>query len=91
MVSFPVSQIEAAAWHDLVGRYDGKTLEIFCDGRRMAGKPWSGTMQKNREPLLIGAETDSGKVLRHFHGEMEAAALWPRALTAEEVELLGGK
>ena len=88
MVSFPVSQIEATAWHDLVGRYDGKTLELFCDGRRMAGKPWSGALQKNREPLLIGAETYAGKVVRHFHGEVEEAALWSRALSDGEIGLL---
>ncbi len=90
LVSFPVSQIEATAWHDLVGRYDGKTLELFCDGRRMAGKLWSGVLQKNREPLLIGAETDAGKVVRHFHGELEAAALWSRSLTDAEVAVLNG-
>ena len=91
MVSFPVSQIESTAWHDLVGRYDGKNLELFCDGRRMAGKPWSGKLQKNREPLLIGAETDAGKVVRHFHGELEEAALWSRALTDEEVASLSDR
>lgn len=90
MVSFPVSQIEATAWHDLVGRYDGKTLELFCDGRRLAGKPWSGVLQTNREPLLIGAETEAGKVVRHFHGELEEAALWSRALTDAEVAVLSG-
>lgn len=91
MVSFPVSQIETTAWHDLVGRYDGKNLELFCDGRRMVGKPWSGKLQMNREPLLIGAETDSGKVVRQFHGELEEAAFWPRALTDDEVALLNAK
>ena len=89
-VSFPVSQIEATAWHDLVGRYDGKALALFCDGRRVAGKPWSGALLKNREPLLIGAETDAGKVVRHFHGELEEAALWSRALADNEVALLSG-
>ncbi len=88
MVSFPVSQIEAAAWHDLVGRYDGKSLELFCDGRRLAGKPWTGALRKNREPLLIGAETEGGKVVRHFRGEVETAALWSRALTDAEVAAL---
>ncbi len=90
MVSFPVSQIEATAWHDLVGRFDGKTLDLFCDGRRMAGKPWSGDLQKNSEPLLIGAETDTGKVVRRFRGELEEAALWSRALTDDEVAMLSG-
>ncbi|MBP9899840.1 MAG: DUF1080 domain-containing protein [Verrucomicrobia subdivision 3 bacterium] len=90
MVSFPVSQIAATAWLDLVGRFDGKTLDLFCDGRRMAGKPWSGDLQKNSEPLLIGAETDAGKVVRHFRGELEAAALWSRALTDDELAMLSG-
>jgi hypothetical protein len=85
MVSFPASQIEVAAWHDLAGRYDGKTLELFCDGRRMASKPWSGKFVTNSEPLLIGAETDHGKVVRHFQGELEEAALWSRALTDDEL------
>ncbi len=91
LVSFPVSKINATAWHDLVGRYDGHTLELFCDGRRMAGKSWSGRLQPNREPLLIGAETDGGKVVRLFHGELESAALWPRALTDAEVTALSAK
>lgn len=90
MVSFPVSQIEATAWHDLVGRYDGRTLDLFCDGRRLATKPWSGALRQNREPLLIGAETDAGKVVRHFRGELEEAALWSRALTDDEVAMLSG-
>lgn len=89
MVSFPVSQIAATAWHDLVGRYDGQTLSIYCDGKRLAAKPWSGKLQANQEPLLIGAETDAGKVVRHFHGEMAEAGLWSRALSEEEILNLG--
>jgi hypothetical protein len=89
-VSFPVSQIDPAAWHDLVGRYDGKSLDLFCDGRRLSTIPWSGELVRNTEPLLIGAETDNGKVVRHFHGELEEAALWSRALTEEEIAALSG-
>jgi hypothetical protein len=88
MVSFPISKIDATAWHDLVGRYDGKSLDLFCDGQRLAAKPWTGALTKNREPLLIAAETDGGKVVRHFHGELQVAALWSYALTDKEVILL---
>jgi len=85
LVSFNVSKIAPKAWHDLVGRYDGKTLDIFCDGQHMGGKPWSGALVKNREPLLIAAETNEGKVARHFEGELQEAALWSRALSDEEI------
>jgi hypothetical protein len=88
MTSFPVSQIDTNAWHDLAGRYDGETLAIFCDGRLMASQPARGALVRNVEPLLIGAETDAGKVVRHFHGEVEEAAIWPRALRDDELAAL---
>jgi len=90
-VSFPVSQIAASAWHDLVGRYDGHTLTLFCDGRLQASKPHKGALAKNSEPLLIGAETDRGKVVRHFRGELEEAALRSRALSDAEISTLSRK
>lgn len=91
MVSFPVSKIDATAWHDLIGRYDGKNIEILCDGEMMASKTWSGVLVKNDEPLLIAAETDNGNVVRQFHGELEDAALWSRALSDVEVGALSLK
>ena len=89
MASFPVSAIDATAWHDLVGRYDGRQLELICDGRVMVRRPCAGgALTPNTEPLLIGAETDNGKVVRPFTGEVEEAALWNRALTDREVSTL---
>lgn len=89
MVSFPVSRIDPLAWHDLVGRYDGQTIEILCDGKVMAQKNWKGgPLTQNEEPLLIGAETDAGRVVRNFHGEIEEAAVWPRALGEAELATL---
>lgn len=87
-VSFPVSKVEATGWLDLVGRYDGKTIELLCNGRVMAGKPWSGELTQNDEPILIGAESYDGVSKRFFTGEMEEAAIWPRALTDGEVAQL---
>jgi len=66
------------------------------DGRSLSGWSardpvyWSvdeGTI--NSEPLLIGAETDGDRVVRHFHGDVEESAIWPRALTDAEVAALG--
>ncbi len=86
MVSFPVSALAPTAWHDLVGMYDGKRVQLLCDGRVMAQQPWrGGDITQNNEPVLIGAETDHGNIVRLFTGEMEEAALWPRALGDAEL------
>ncbi len=87
-VSFPISQIDPAAWHDLVVRYDGTTLALFCDGKRAGDKPCTGSFPRNADPLLIGATKVSGKMARHFRGELEEAALWSRALSDREVAAL---
>ena len=87
-VSFPVSKIEASAWHDFVGRYDGKRLTLFCDGKLMASRPCHGALVKNDAPLLIGAEADGDKIGHHFHGQLQEAALWSRALSRKEIEIL---
>ena len=86
--SFPVSKVNAGAWHDLVGRYDGQTLQVLCDGVVMVEMPASGKLIQNEELILIGAETDNGPPSRFFTGEMETAAVWTRALSNDELKLL---
>ena len=62
-VTFPISQINPSAWHDLIGRYDGKTIELICDGKVMANSRWQGgNLMQNQEPALIGAETNAGQM-----------------------------
>jgi sucrose-6-phosphate hydrolase SacC (GH32 family) len=90
-VSFPVSQIDATAWHNLVGRYDGQTLALFCNDRLMASAPLTGTLTTNSEPTLIGAETDNGAIVRPFTGQIEEAALWNVALSDADVARLAGR
>lgn len=84
-VSFPITRIDATAWHNFAGRYDGRTLEILCDGRVMDRKQFGGALTQNDEPVLIGAETDSGHVVRPFAGEIEEAAIWSRALSDRDI------
>ncbi len=87
-VAFPVSRIDPTSWHLLVGRYDGRKLEILCDRKLMAEHPAEGRLTRNDEPILIGAETDGGQVVRPLTGELDEAALWTRALSDAELELL---
>ncbi|MHB8522919.1 MAG: family 16 glycoside hydrolase [Limisphaerales bacterium] len=88
MTSFPVSRVDAKGWLDLVGRYDGKMLQLLCNGRVMSEKPCSGALTQNSELILIGAETHDSVPKRFFTGEMEETAIWPRALTDTEIAQL---
>ena len=88
-VAFPSQGTMGSDWHDLVLRYDGQAIEIFCDGSRLAAVPWAGgKLTQNDERLLIGAESVGGAVARPFKGEVEEAAIWSRALTDEEIAAL---
>jgi hypothetical protein len=89
--SFPVSKIDAAAWHDLVGRYNGRNLELACDGVVMVRLDARGALVETGAPIVIGAQTEAGKVVRTMTGEVEEAAVWTRALTSEELSTLGGR
>ena len=85
MTSFPVSRVDAKGWLNLVGRYDGQKLQLFCNGKAMSEKPCRGALTINSELLCIGAETYDGTPKRFFTGEMEEAAIWSRALTDAEI------
>lgn len=88
-VSFAAAGTMGKGWHDLVVRYDGATLEIFCDGSSLGIVPWAGgKLTQNTEPLLIGAETVNGTPVRPFPGEIEQAAIWSRALKDSEIKAL---
>ena len=88
-VAFPSQGTMGSDWHDLVLRYDGQSIEIFCDGSRLGAVPWvGGKLTQNDERLLIGAESVGGAVARPFKGEVEEAAIWSRALTDEEIAAL---
>ncbi|MCY2962308.1 MAG: hypothetical protein NT069_01425 [Planctomycetota bacterium] len=86
--SFLVDSIDRTAWHDLVARYDGQWIELFCDGRWMATSRHRGTLHENEEPLLIGAWTDAGQTLFQHTGEIEEVALWNRALNDADLACL---
>jgi lysophospholipase L1-like esterase len=54
----------------------------------MASAPTQGALIRNSAPLLFGAVLEGDRATRHFRGEVEAAALWARALTDPEVATL---
>ena len=93
-VTFPVTDAGILAWHDIIARYDGSSVELFCDGMRMVKQPWKGgDLRQNNEPTLIGAETGGlppspAIPVRPFSGLVQEAAIWKRALSDGELAVV---
>lgn len=86
MLRMPLDRIDARAWHDLLVRYDGEWLQLWCDGALQAEAPCTGAIKSTSAPVLIGAATEGDRIDFFFTGEMEEAALWKRPL--DDAELL---
>jgi hypothetical protein len=71
-------------WHLIVATLDtaSHARVIYWDGKQVAADKGGGRAGKTGL-FSIGASTVFGR--RFFHGEIEEAALWNRALTASEV------
>ncbi len=90
-VSVPLKMIGATDWHDVIVRFTGPKLELFVDGVLVDEEwPIGSLRQGNSEPCLIGAESAGGPVKSGFHGAIDHAALWNRALTDGEIAVLSG-
>ncbi len=76
-----------AAWrssfHTIAGTYDGEQLVIHIDGEQAASRPCSGAIATNRWDVAIGFDTE--KPDRRFDGSIRRAAIYARALSAEEI------
>lgn len=82
-IRFPLAQIPAGTWVDLIARYDGARLELFLNGDLVESIPATGPLRLNEEPLTLG---------RALRGHLvDHAALWSRALTDAEIAALSGR
>jgi hypothetical protein len=73
-------------WHHLVATYDGANGRFYVDGT--SGPPENGTgfLTASSRTLIIG--NDDCCPGRFFHGEIDEASVYNRALTAAEVQAL---
>jgi sucrose-6-phosphate hydrolase SacC (GH32 family) len=90
-VTAPLAQIGADDWHDVVARYDGKSLRLFVDGVLMDEAFPAGPLRAgNTAPCLIGGEPDGDRVKSGWKGEIDHVALWDEALPDADIERLAG-
>ena len=87
----PIAQIVKVAvpsekWSHLVGTCDGKSVILYLNGQPVdkVALPNGMPVSHSQTPLMIGGEPNGYL----WSGKMDKAALYGRALSAEEVNLL---
>ncbi|MDP2896844.1 MAG: LamG domain-containing protein, partial [bacterium] len=83
------SPLSIGQWYHVVGTYDGSDLRIYLNGaldinedNPTGSTPHSGPIDTSNWPLYIGRETTWDE---WFHGIIDEAAIYSRALSAEEI------
>ena len=74
------------SWHLVVGTYDGSSVRLYVDGSQIGnGSPQTGPIDYNfpDNDLFIGHYNTCPTL--DFHGQIDMAQVWTRALTASEV------
>ncbi len=88
---FAMAPLGADAWHDLIVRGTGAKIELWIDGVLVDEEFPVGATRPATAPRLFGAaQAADGSLASGFHGLMDHAALWRRALTVLEIRALSG-
>jgi hypothetical protein len=74
-------------WHHIAATYDGKIFKCYVDGK--LGEEWAyaGKMPKNTASVTIGRRSRGGTM---FNGMIDDVAIYDRALSLDEVQLIMG-
>ncbi len=90
-VMFPAELIGPKDWHDVIVRGTGPKLQLWIDGVLLDEEFPVGTTRAATAPRFFGAaQLADGKLLSGFHGQLDHAALWHRALSDAEIFALSG-
>ena len=72
-----------SSFHTVAGTYDGQQLVVYLDGKQAAARPCTGAISTNGWEVAFGLDTE--KTDRKFDGSLRRAAIFGRALPAEEI------
>jgi len=73
----------ASKFHTYAGVYDGKTLNLFIDGKSVEKKPCTGAVSTNDFELAFGTNTQ--ETARRFNGSIRRAAVHAAALKPKQL------
>jgi uncharacterized repeat protein (TIGR01451 family) len=77
-------------WHHVAYTFNGTTDALYLDGSQVGGGANSGGMVFDADPLLIGADNDSGSPTGFFPGSIDEVTIYNRALSTGEIAAIYG-
>jgi hypothetical protein len=86
MVSAPLPS--TGTWHLITGTYDGSTMDLYVDGVVVASAAHTGALAVTSDPLDVGNKNGSVAPSDTFHGLLDDVRVYPRAISAAEVQSL---
>lgn len=90
-IMFPMEPVGPREWHDVIVRATGPKLELWIDGVLLDEEFPIGVTRPSTAPRYFGAaQMADGKLLTGFHGLIDHAFLWHRALDESEIIKLSG-
>ena len=84
---YGTTELNPGQWYQITGTYDGNDIRLYVDGIQDANAvAYSGGVATAPHNVWIGGNSD--RPGREFLGLIDEVALWNRALTTEEIQLL---
>jgi hypothetical protein len=87
-VIYSETQITDDVWHFIGFTYDGAIAKLFIDNEIIDSIEYTGGIQTNSEPLLIGWDKNSYLGDRHYQGIIDEVRIYNRALNISEITAL---
>jgi len=77
-------------WTHLAATYNGSSMKLYFDGAVVAEMDASGKIGTSEEPLIIGNKHETAPGGDEFNGMLDDLRIYNRALSASEINMLGG-
>ncbi|MGA7743135.1 MAG: LamG domain-containing protein [Polyangia bacterium] len=81
-------QVAQTTWTHMAGTYDGNLAVLYVNGVEVNSRSISGVFPRDTRPVILGGNGNAAVVTELFPGRIDEEALYNRALTANEIQLL---
>lgn len=79
------SSVLSNRWHHVIATFDGKSKQVWVDGKEVGHWNYSGPVRSGSSPLRIGGAGEKGLANSLLDADLAMPAIYGRALSSEEI------